>query len=282
MNNYTNQAANTVRQVKEKFQGTSTFVKIILLIVLIVIIVLVIMWIVTMVKSKITFNKNNPVLVSGEIDTTSTPPGAKLPKSLEGNLYSISCWINIADYTKGYGSLKNILVRTGTMANPIQPTDSKDILGATNCQVQSPGIYLDATTTNLRVFTSVMDPNNGGKVKCPPEECVIRNIPLNKWVHIVYVLNSNNVDVYINGKLERSCVLNGIPYQNDFNSLYLLNGPSYNGKLAQVQYFTEAITPGTVLQLYNKGPSGKNSILFADASLSVDYNKLKNELCSDM
>ena len=86
----------------------------------------------------------------------------------------------------------------------------------------------------------------------------IQNIPLLAWVHITYVLNNRTVDIYINGKLERSCALKGIPtITND--PVYITTGSpqaGYYGKIGKTQYFTTALLPNDVANLYQQGPLG--------------------------
>ena len=266
--------------VSKKVKGTSTFVKILIIIFAVIIVIGLIVWLVFLIKNKISYVNNNPIIISGEMpaDTTNTSDNAyknaNLPTSINGNLYSYSVWIYINDFTTGYGKYKNILSKSSYSGNK-----SSDNQGVTDISgSESPGLYLDKTMNKLIVYTSLMGNNNDGKDK---NVCEINNIPLNKWCHIVYVLNQNSVDLYLNGKLERSCVINGLAYSKDTENLYICKSGGYNGKVAQLQYFTEALTPDTVIQLYNKGPTGSNKLLTDDNQFSnVNYSQLKNDICT--
>ena len=195
-NNYNNNNnGQAIKSVANKIKGTSTFVKVILVIILIVFVVLIIVWIITLLNNKTTFLQNNPIILSGEqdADTGSVKnnyySSSSLPIPINGNLYSFSLWIYIEDYVKGLGSYKNILIRTDDNGSKSK-TDMKD----PSKIKQAPGIYLDKNNPNLITYTSVIEDD------LPPVECRIDNIPMNKWNHIVYVLNTNSVDLYINGK----------------------------------------------------------------------------------
>jgi hypothetical protein len=106
-------------------------------------------------------------------------------------------------------------------------------------------------TNSLKVVTSTSVPEQ-------VESCDIQNIPLMSWVHIVYVLNNRTVDLYINGKLERSCALRGIPtITND--PVYITSGSpqaGFYGKIGKTQYFTKALLPNDVANIYQQGPLG--------------------------
>ena len=275
-NNYNNNG-HAIRKVADKIKGTSTFVKVILVIIIIIFVVLIIVWIVTLLRNKTVFLQNNPVLLSGEqdADTSSTDNGyysvPGLPIPINGNLYSFSLWIYIEDYVKGLGYYKNIITRTNTDGSNTDEdkNDPTKIL-------QSPGLYLDKENPNLIAYTSVI----GGK---PQVLCKIDNIPMNKWNHIAYILNTNSIDLYINGKLEKSCILDNVPQSASTDPLYMCKNTGFNGKIAQIQYFTTALTPDKVLDLYNKGPSGTNtfSIDSLDDKLkNINYDQLKSQICT--
>jgi hypothetical protein len=124
---------------------------------------------------------------------------------------------------------------------------SNPVISNTHC----PSIWLYPLTNSLKVVTSTSAPEQ-------VESCDIQNIPLMAWVHIVYVLNNRTVDIYINGKLERSCALRGIPtITND--PVYITTGSpqaGFYGKMGKTQYFTNALLPNDVANLYQQGPLG--------------------------
>jgi len=100
-----------------------------------------------------------------------------------------------------------------------------------------------------------------GKVKL--EGCDVANIPLQKWVNVSYVLDNRVVDMYINGKLERSCVLRRLPWLNNGPLYFLPSNPGatggdqdvgFFGQVSCLRYFSSALRPVDVARLYNEGP----------------------------
>lgn len=99
--------------------------------------------------------------------------------------------------------------------------------------------------------------------------------PLQKWVHIGYVLNNRTVDIYVDGKLERSCVLRGVPVLNEMPVQVADNGGFY-GQIAKMQYFTRPLEPNEIAELYSEGPympSKFNLNIFQGAEKEINQYK---------
>jgi hypothetical protein len=98
------------------------------------------------------------------------------------------------------------------------------------------------------------------------------------WVNIVYVLNNRTVNIYINGLLERSCALQGIPViAND--PIYVTAGGSTNagfyGKIGKTVYYTYPLLPNDIANVYQQGPLGTNQYqvqFFTDGKF-VSFNQ---------
>ena len=90
--------------------------------------------------------------------------------------------------------------------------------------------------------------------------CEVRNIPLQKWTQIVYVLDNRNVDLYVDGKLERSCQLPGIPLVNKeplrISPMIKGSNPGFYGQYANFRYHYAPLTTSDVATLYSEGPEG--------------------------
>jgi hypothetical protein len=197
---------------------------IILLIVLIVVIVILV--------KKANKNKNNvSVLLESPADAFDLKNKSfSVKNSDEGLEFSYSVWIYIQDWTRGW---KNIFVKG----------DKTDGAGTNSARAPGLWLYPDTNALHARINTFA-SPNEG---------CDIKNIPLQKWVHIAYVLNNRTVDIYIDGKLERSCVLRGVPKLNDEPVRVCDNG-GFFGKISNLVYFRYAIKPDEVYKIYASGP----------------------------
>jgi hypothetical protein len=212
-------------------------------------------------------NKESPVIINGELDAFVGRAPVDLPQLKSGLAHSVSTWIYINDYNYNYGAPKHILWK----GNPMKDEKGNAISG-NDGKTACPQLFLYPETNTLGISTSTTFSGS------TPEKSDIQNIPLMKWVHICYVLNNRSVDVYINGKLERSTALRGIPIITN-DKMWVTYGeeknPGFYGKIGRTQYFTRAITPNDVLGLYNQGPLGNTlyKLSFFEKNSLLSYSK---------
>jgi hypothetical protein len=246
--------------------GTLGYGKIIFFVVLILFIALLIYIIYVAVTASSNASAESPIIVSSVIDANIARPPFKLPELKMGMNHSFSTWIYVKDWNYKFGQYKNILWK----GNPDKDGD-----------IHSPSMWLYPLTNSLRVVTSTSDVSG-------IESCDIANIPLMTWVHIVYVLNNRTVDIYINGKLERSCALRGIPQiKNDPVFITTLSStktnskkqePGFYGKVGKTQYFTKALLPNDVANLNQQGPLGNSQyqLKFFDKGSLIKFSDGNN------
>jgi len=220
---FTNQFANSSG-------GVSIWLVTLLAILFIVALIIIIVVLVKKNKKK----KNDVVtIISTPLDAYDFKDDANkftVQNSSNGLEFSYSVWIYIQDFTRGW---KNILVK-GARTTSANTSSSR-----------APGLWLYPDTNALHArINTFASPNEG---------CDIKNIPLQKWVHIAYVLNNRTVDMYIDGKLERSCVLRGVPKLNE-DPLYVCDNGGFFGKVSNLVYYKYALNPDEVQQIYSDGP----------------------------
>ncbi len=220
---------NTITTGYTQFQKTGTITKVLSIIFVIIFILVLIFWAMYAYNVSKTREKMSPFLITSPVnafDNQLAKRNFKVPEASEGLAFSYSFWIYIANWNYRFGKWKNILLKG-------------------NDERRAPGIWLYPKTNSLHArINTYADPNEG---------CDIKNIPLQKWVHIVFVLNNRNIDIYIDGKLERSCVLRGVPIFNNDNVRIAQDGGFY-GQIAKVQYFNRAVEPLEVSEIYSEGP----------------------------
>lgn len=93
------------------------------------------------------------------------------------------------------------------------------------------------------------------------ESCVIKNIPLQKWTHVVVTTNTQSIDTYIDGKLVKTCILPGAPSISEESEVEICPGESdastqkgFNGNISKVRYYARTLNPREVYELYKEGP----------------------------
>lgn len=214
-----------------RFKDSSVTAKIIsgiILVFIIIVVVYVIIWALNRSKESLAMS---PYLVTTPVNAHSEAVAKKthkVPDPVEGINFSYSFWMYIADWNYKFGKWKNIFVK----GNPASDR-------------RAPGLWLYPKTNALHArINTYADANEG---------CDLKNIPLQKWVHIVYVLNNRTVDMYVDGKLERSCVLRGVPVLNK-DPVHLVQDGGFFGQLARFQYFAHSLSPTDVSRIYSYGP----------------------------
>jgi uncharacterized protein YneF (UPF0154 family) len=236
---------NLANQASKTYQESSPMGKIIFFIIVVLFIVFIVYVIYVAVKASQKASADSPIIVNDVIDAYVARPGFALPQVTQGMNQSFSTWIYIKDWNYKFGQYKNILWNGNPGNTSTTPTNT------TAGNIHSPSMWLYPLTNSLKVMTSTSAPQG-------VESCDIQNIPLMTWVHITYVLNNRTVDIYVNGKLERSCALQGIPILNNGNVFMTTGNPlaGFYGKVGKTQYFTKALLPNDVMNLYQQGPLG--------------------------
>jgi hypothetical protein len=111
--------------------------------------------------------------------------------------------------------------------------------------LQSPGFWFLPEQNKMLCTISTY---NGPKQN---ENTIINNIPLNKWTNVMMVVQNRVMDIYINGKLEKSKSLLNQPREEKGGNLYITNNGGFPGFLSYVQYYDKSLAPHGVMKAYN-------------------------------
>jgi len=207
--------------------------------------------------------ETEPVYISDPINgnTKLVITNDSIPSSYGSLAYTICVWVNID--RSNYESLsdksyKHILHR-----------------GDEDSVVAQPGIWLNSKKNNILIKykigksgtcvleeedllneTESMNPNMN--LKDISESIEIKNIALNRWVHLCLVTQDNIVQAYVNGQLVKTSVSE--------NSIEINNGDIYvggndkstisgfSGKITKLRYYGEAKNSTDIIKVYMEGP----------------------------
>jgi hypothetical protein len=198
----------------------------------------------------------------------------KLPSLYEGGEFTVSAWVYITNWSYRAGFNKSILSVGGpnfdiirvylggnkpSLKVRLQTKDSSGTAnsvptGATASQNQMSSMpieSLDKATQNA-VFNILQ--TDSGLLDSSPL-CDLPEIDLQRWVNITIAANGRTVDVYLDGKLARSCVLPSF-FKVDAGgySAYLLSYGGFGGQIANVSMYDAALNPEQVYKNYMAGP----------------------------
>ena len=93
-------------------------------------------------------------------------------------------------------------------------------------------------------------------------ECVIDAIPIQKWVNVIVSLYQQTLDVYLEGKLVKTCVLPGVAVRNNNASIFITpkqsngNDGGFSGWTSSFRYMSYASNPQEAYNIYKDGFGG--------------------------
>ncbi len=91
------------------------------------------------------------------------------------------------------------------------------------------------------------------KIPIMYDECVIKNIPIQKWTHVVVSVFNNSLEVYIDGSLMKTCSLRGFPKPNLENMHVCANG-GFDGFISNIKYSNMTLPSKDIQKMYMLGP----------------------------
>jgi len=156
--------------------------------------------------------------------------------------FAYSIWFYVNDWNYRYGEPKVVFGRMGAMSNSGNGS-VEGISGLDPC----PAVVLGAIENNVQVSLGCFPGANeepttpGGKTIV--HTCSVSNIPVQKWVNLVVSVYGRTMDLYIDGKLVRTCLLPGIASVNNDANIYVTPAGGFDGWTSRLQYFPNSINP---------------------------------------
>jgi hypothetical protein len=201
--------------------------------------------------------------------TTYTPSNSDIPMLFSGGEYSISTWVYITDWGVNKNKNKHLLSLSGggntyftTVIYLGQNIPKVGIrTSVSDGSAGSAGLNLTPTTLDL-----IIKPTTGSGSSSLPSspytdsdadliKCDIESIDIQRWVNITVVMSGRTQDVYINGKMSRSCVLDSIFKVDGDKPTILLGGPGgFGGLIGTTRAANFAYSPDQVYKNYQNGP----------------------------
>ena len=223
---------------------------------------------------------------SNGIQAAKDTGGSVLPMLFTGGEVTLAFWMYISDWEVRSGRMKHVITLKGSSGNHntvvvgIYPYENKLMIrvktagsgaaSSTGAAV-SPTVASSGTEyTDLTAYNSLFGPSNTGladfmnTVNYPV--CDLPEFDLQRWVHVNIVINGRVCDVYLDGKLSRSCMLdNVIRFPKAVGSAGIqvdaCQFGGFGGALSKVQLFSYAVTPDRAYSMYMAGPTLKSNTL---------------------
>jgi hypothetical protein len=217
---------------------------------------------------------------------TSDPnivPDCEVVSPQDGYNFSIHIKMYIENYYSNYGSWRHVFhkgtqLENGKVLDYIYNDEVNDSWDEVLADIpkQTPGLWLHPNSNTLRfvleteydtvscadthadTYTSLDSKISGKKKPAQLESAItkvqfmdIPDIPVQTDVDLTFVINSNNVTVYYNGKMRNIFTFKGKPIVNK-GPLYFHAQKSYGGMLKKFYFFPKKITDEKIKALVNE------------------------------
>jgi hypothetical protein len=216
------------------------------------------------------------------------------PAFYQGGEVTLNGWIYINDYSINRGYNKHVFSLGGTgfltLAIFLGPyTNTLNIRVHTRDEsnnstalssVPGPSSTMDdLRDTNLPTIFRTLQQE--GSLLNSSRPCDIQSIDLQKWIQITVTLNNKTCDVYMDGKLARSCILPSFFKVDKRNMAFrACEYGGFGGFISNASVYNYALNPEQIWRLYMAGPGPQlgimdyvKSIFDPESMQTIDYPK---------
>lgn len=144
------------------------------------------------------------------------------------------------------------------------------------CHIKSSGDVIRQENNDYESFIKSKSMNpylNGDQYFNPTHDCDLVEIPIQRWSHVVVTLWNRTTDIYLNGKLVRSCILDNVPKIPHGDPLYVTQNGGFDGQLSHLRYFNRALNADEIYSIFQSGPSLHKTL----TDTEIDNLKKKNK-----
>lgn len=199
-------------------------------------------------------------LVSGQ--TMQTIDATTLAKSSNNSInFTYSIWFYVDDWNYNYGTKKYIFGRMTSGTSTTQP-----------CPAVTLGAVQNNLDISLTVYPGLNTKPTSSSAKYIVNTCSLANVPIQKWVNLIISTYGRSLDVYIDGKLVKTCVLPGVSKIDSTAPVYITPNGGFSGWTSKFQYWAESCNPQTAWNIYKAGYGGSSlSNLFGKYKVKVTF-----------
>jgi hypothetical protein len=173
--------------------------------------------------------------------------------------FSYSIWFYVNDWNYRYGEPKVIFERT-TSSNPVN-NNINNLITLNPCPLVSLGEISNDLNIVMSVYPSTPSStgsSTGSSYKI--QACTVSNVPIQKWVNLLISVYGRSLDVYLDGKLVKTFVLDGTASINNTSNVYITPNGGFNGWTSSFNYYANSTDPQTAWNIYKKGYGGTGGI----------------------
>jgi len=239
------------------------------IVITIVVIVLIIMLIKYALSDPYTLQNMQSAETFSQIKASSLATNGSTTSSSN---FAYSIWFYVNDWNYRYGETKVIFGRMGSQSS----TGTGSVAGV-NGMDPCPSVTLGAIENNLSVSLACF-PGVNQKPTSPTgntviKTCTVDNVPIQKWVNLTISVYGRTLDIYIDGKLVRTCLLPGVASINNNANVYVTPSGGFDGFTTKFQYYPNPLNPQQAWNIYTSGYSNWLSMF---SSYQVQISLVEN------
>jgi hypothetical protein len=158
--------------------------------------------------------------------------------------FTYSIWFFVDDWNYRYGEAKVIFGRMTTGTGEKEPCPSVTL-----------GPIQNNIIVSLAVYPGIDEvPEKGTNYIV--HSCGISNVPIQRWCNFFMSVYGRTLDLYLDGKLVRTCVLPGVAKIDSRAPLYITPMGGFSGWTSRFQYWAESSNPQQAWNVYKAGYGG--------------------------
>ena len=197
-----------------------------------------------------------------------------------GGEYTLCMWLYINDWSHKSGLPKGVFQIVDRsvnsnylMAGILYPNEPKMMI-RTYTGKNAAGVTDFTTKTDFEQLVTGKS-NAAANMFSPSVDmpmCDVQDIDLQRWIHVAISVNGRIMDVYMDGKLARSCILPDVPQASEDGEQLVVMSPTggFGGFISGVQFYGYAVTPDRIYSTYQAGPySSANFLTYIGEKLGI-------------
>jgi hypothetical protein len=190
--------------------------------------------------------------------------------------FTYSIWFYINDWNYKYGENKVLFGRMGALTDT-RGVSVTGVSGNNPCPVVTLGNIENNLSILVSCYPGSSQDLSSDSVKATDgtiiHTCTVSNIPIQKWVNLLISTYGRTLDVYLDGKLVKTCVLPGVAKINQNADVFVTPAGGFSGWTSKFQYFPNSTDPQAAWNIYKRGYGGSwLSNIFGKYQVKVSFS----------
>ena len=160
-------------------------------------------------------------------------------------------------------------------ATPVVPPPNEEVTGFTNMFQNNTSVEGFNIFNMLRPSTT----KEGVAVQPKTHTCTVRNIPIQKWVNIIISFNGTTLDVYMNGKLVKTCIMkNPVQISGDSDVIITPSNSTFSGQTSKFKFWNTPMDPQRAWYTYSDGYTSGLGLASFMSKYGIKMSLLENNI----